>query len=48
MLKSQVIRRPRTVWADSGQFLNDSETLVARFLKAEKVELPKINTVVGK
>ena len=39
--KIQVIRRQGTIWADSGQSLNDSETLVARFFKAEKVELPK-------
>ena len=39
--KIQVIRRQGQVWSDTGVALNDSESLVARFFKAEKVELPK-------
>ena len=39
--KIQVIRRQGQLWSDTGVPLNDSETLVARFFKAEKVELPK-------
>mgnify|MGYP006234033585 CR=1 FL=1 len=41
LAKIQVIRRTGTLWTDSGQSLNDAESLVARFFKAEKVELPK-------
>ena len=40
-VKVQIIRRQGTVWADPGVSLNDSESSVARFFKAEKVELPK-------
>ena len=40
-VKIQIIRRQGTLWADPGVSLNDSESLVARFFKAEKVELPK-------
>ena len=39
--KIQVIRRQGVTWTDNGQSLNDAENLVARFFKAEKVELPK-------
>ena len=39
--KIQVIRRQGQIWSDTGVALNDSESLVARFFKAEKVELPK-------
>ena len=39
--KIQVIRRQGQLWSDTGVPLNESETLVARFFKAEKVELPK-------
>ena len=39
--KIQVIRRTGTLWVDPGVSLNDAESLVARFFKAEKVELPK-------
>ena len=39
--KIQVIRRQGKRWADPGVSLNDAESLVARFFKAEKVELPK-------
>ena len=41
LAKIQVIRRTGTLWTDNGQSLNDAESLVARFFKAEKVELPK-------
>ena len=41
LAKIQVIRRTGTLWTESGQSLNDAESLVARFFKAEKVELPK-------
>ena len=41
LAKIQVIRRQGTIWTDPGQTLNDAESLVARFFKAEKVELPK-------
>lgn len=40
-VKIQVIRRQGTRWTDPGVSLNDSEKAVARFFKAEKVELPK-------
>ena len=40
-VKIQVIRKQGTRWADPGVSLNDAESLVARFFKAEKVELPK-------
>ena len=40
-VKIQVIRRQGKRWTDPGISLNDSESTVARFFKAEKVELPK-------
>ena len=40
-VKIQVIRKQGTRWVDPGVSLNDAESLVARFFKAEKVELPK-------
>lgn len=40
-VKIQVVRRTGTLWTDHGESLNDAESLVARFFKAEKVELPK-------
>ena len=39
--KIHVISRQGKRWADPGVSLNDAESLVARFFKAEKVELPK-------
>tara|TARA_Y200000002_G_scaffold136879_1_gene112844 strand:+ start:13385 stop:28348 length:14964 start_codon:yes stop_codon:yes gene_type:complete len=39
--KIQVIRKQGKRWTDPGISLNDAESLVARFFKAEKVELPK-------
>ena len=41
-IKIQIVRRQGTLWTETpGITLFDSETLVARFFKAEKVELPK-------
>ena len=41
-IKVQIVRRTGTLWTETpGTTLFDSETLVARFFKAEKVELPK-------
>ena len=40
-VRIQVIRRQGKRWTDPGISLNDSESTVARFFKAEKVELPK-------
>jgi hypothetical protein len=40
-VKIQIVRRTGTLWSNTGESLNDAETLVARFFKAEKVELPK-------
>ena len=41
-VKIQFVRKVGTIWTENtGVSLNDSETLVARFFKAEKVELPK-------
>ena len=40
-VKIQVIRRQGKLWTDPGTTLNDSKSTVARFFKAEKVELPK-------
>ena len=39
--KVKIVRRQGKRWADPGISLNDAESLVARFFKAEKVELPK-------
>lgn len=39
--KIKIVRRQGKRWADPGISLNDAESLVARFFKAEKVELPK-------
>ncbi len=39
--KIKIVRRQGTLWTDPGTPLNNSESLVARFFKAEKVELPK-------
>ena len=39
--KVKVVRRQGKRWTDPGISLNDAESLVARFFKAEKVELPK-------
>jgi len=40
-VKIKIVRRQGKRWADPGITLNDAESLVARFFKAEKVELPK-------
>ena len=40
-VKIQIVRRTGILWTQPGESLNDAETLVARFFKAEKVELPK-------
>jgi hypothetical protein len=40
-VKIKIVRRQGKRWADPGISLNDAESLVARFFKAEKVELPK-------
>ena len=41
-IRVQIVRKTGTIWTENtGVSLNDSETLVARFFKAEKVELPK-------
>ena len=37
----KIVRRQGKRWTDPGISLNDAESLVARFFKAEKVELPK-------
>ena len=39
--KIKIVRRQGKRWSDPGISLNDAESLVARFFKAEKVELPK-------
>ena len=39
--KIQIVRRQGKRWTEPGISLNDAESLVARFFKAEKVELPK-------
>ena len=39
--KIKIVRRQGKRWTDPGISLNDAESLVARFFKAEKVELPK-------
>ena len=40
-VKVQVVRRQGKRWTEPGISLNDAESLIARFFKAEKVELPK-------
>ena len=40
-VKVKIVRRQGKRWSDPGISLNDAESLVARFFKAEKVELPK-------
>ena len=41
-IKIQIVRKQGTIWTDTpGVSLTDSESLIARFFKAEKVELPK-------
>ena len=39
--KIKIVRRQGKRWSDPGISLNDAKSLVARFFKAEKVELPK-------
>ena len=39
--KIKIVRRQGKRWTDPGISLNDAKSLVARFFKAEKVELPK-------